>query len=54
MGCARLNWRGTHPHLSPHMLLKRLEHRFDILSGGIRDLPSRQQTLRSAIDWAGC
>ncbi len=38
--------------LSPQMLLKRLEHRFDILSGGARDLPSRQQTLRGAIDWS--
>lgn len=38
--------------LSPQMLLKRLEHRFAILSGGTRDLPSRQQTLRGAIDWS--
>jgi predicted ATPase len=38
--------------LSPQMLLKRLEHRFAILSGGTRDLPSRQQTLRSTIDWS--
>ncbi len=38
--------------LTPHTLLKRLEHRLDILSSGTRDLPSRQQTLRSAIDWS--
>jgi predicted ATPase len=38
--------------LSPQMLLKRLEHRFAILSGGARDLPSRQQTLRGAIEWS--
>ncbi len=38
--------------LSPQMLLKRLEHRFAVLSGGARDLPSRQQTLRSTIDWS--
>ena len=38
--------------LSPQMLQKRLEHRFAILSGGMRDLPSRQQTLRSTIDWS--
>ncbi len=38
--------------LSPQTLLTRLEDRFAILSGGARDLPSRQQTLRSAIDWS--
>lgn len=38
--------------LSPQMLLRRLDDRFAILSGGIRDLPMRQQTLRSAIDWS--
>jgi len=38
--------------LSPRQLLSRLEHRFDILRGGTRDLPERQQTLRSAIDWS--
>ncbi|HXD09654.1 MAG TPA: DUF4062 domain-containing protein, partial [Anaerolineales bacterium] len=38
--------------LTPHELLSRLERRFDILRGGNRDLPERQQTLRSAIDWS--
>ena len=38
--------------LSPQALLTRLEHRFDVLRGGTRDLPERQQTLRGAIDWS--
>ncbi len=38
--------------LTPHGLLTRLEHRFEILRGGTRDLPERQRTLRSAIDWS--
>jgi predicted ATPase len=38
--------------LSPKQLLSRLNKRFDILTGGLRDLPERQQTLRSAIDWS--
>jgi tetratricopeptide (TPR) repeat protein len=38
--------------LSPHGLLTRLEHRFELLRGGTRDLPERQRTLRSAIDWS--
>lgn len=38
--------------LTPHEMLARLEHRFDLLRGGVRDLPERQQTLRSAIDWS--
>jgi predicted ATPase len=38
--------------LSPGELLSRLGHRFDILRGGVRDLPQRQQTLRGAIDWS--
>src|SRR5262249_51447410 len=33
-------------------LLKRLEHRLPFLTSGARDLPARQQTLRSAIDWS--
>ncbi|HEY5902837.1 MAG TPA: DUF4062 domain-containing protein, partial [Anaerolineales bacterium] len=36
--------------LTPEQLLERLGRRFDILNGGTRDLPRRQQTLRSAID----
>ncbi|HJS17940.1 MAG TPA: DUF4062 domain-containing protein [Anaerolineales bacterium] len=38
--------------MTPHELLARLERRFDILRGGLRDLPVRQQALRSAIDWS--
>ncbi len=38
--------------LSPQMLLTRLTRRFDILKGGARDLPARQQTLRNTIDWS--
>jgi predicted ATPase len=38
--------------LSPQALLARLEQRFDLLTGGPRDLPARQQTLRATIDWS--
>jgi predicted ATPase/DNA-binding SARP family transcriptional activator len=38
--------------LSPQALLARLEQRFDLLTGGARDLPARQQTLRATIDWS--
>ena len=38
--------------LSPQALLARLERRFDLLVGGPRDMPSRQQTLRATIDWS--
>jgi predicted ATPase/class 3 adenylate cyclase len=38
--------------LSPEALLERLANSLDILSGGARDLPSRQRTLRAAIEWS--
>jgi predicted ATPase len=38
--------------LSPQALLARLEQRFDLLTGGPRDQPARQQTLRATIDWS--
>ncbi|QBD75773.1 hypothetical protein EPA93_07045 [Ktedonosporobacter rubrisoli] len=38
--------------LSLHELLDRLSHRLDILTGGPRDLPGRQQTLRQTISWS--
>lgn len=38
--------------LTPQDLLARLEKRLDLLKGGVRDLPERQQTLRSAIGWS--
>jgi predicted ATPase len=37
---------------SPHALLSRLEHRLDVLTGGARDVPARQQTLRATIAWS--
>ncbi len=37
---------------TPQALLARLDHRLNILTGGARDLPPRQQTLRGAIDWS--
>jgi tetratricopeptide (TPR) repeat protein len=33
-------------------MLARLEHRLEFLTGGGRDLPARQQTLRNAIAWS--
>jgi predicted ATPase/serine/threonine protein kinase len=38
--------------LSPSSLLTRLESRLQVLTGGARDLPRRQQTLRAAMDWS--
>jgi predicted ATPase/transcriptional regulator with XRE-family HTH domain len=38
--------------LSPEAILSRLESRLRFLTGGPRDLPSRQRTLRSAIEWS--
>jgi predicted ATPase/class 3 adenylate cyclase len=37
---------------SPEALLARLERRLQVLTGGPRDLPVRQQTLRNTIDWS--
>jgi predicted ATPase/class 3 adenylate cyclase/Tfp pilus assembly protein PilF len=36
----------------PDAILKRLETRLKLLTGGARELPERQQTLRAAIDWS--
>jgi predicted ATPase len=36
----------------PDAILTRLEKRLTLLTGGARDLPARQQTLRGAIDWS--
>jgi predicted ATPase len=38
--------------LSPSAMLVRLEGRLNLLTGGARDLPTRQQTLRSTVDWS--
>jgi predicted ATPase/class 3 adenylate cyclase/Tfp pilus assembly protein PilF len=38
--------------LPPAQLLARLDQRLKILTGGSRDLPARQQTLRAAIEWS--
>ncbi|HEY6407500.1 MAG TPA: adenylate/guanylate cyclase domain-containing protein, partial [Ktedonobacteraceae bacterium] len=38
--------------LSPQKLLARLSRRLAILTGGARDLPARQQTLRNTIEWS--
>lgn len=37
---------------TPEQLLDRLENRLGLLTSGPRDLPDRQRTLRSAIDWS--
>jgi predicted ATPase len=37
---------------TPHALLARLAHRLGVLTGGARDLPERQRTLRATIDWS--
>ena len=37
---------------NPKALLERLDRRFQLLSGGPRDLPERQQTLRDTVAWS--
>jgi predicted ATPase/class 3 adenylate cyclase len=37
---------------SPQVLRQRLGSRLNLLRGGARDLPERQQTLRDTIDWS--
>ncbi len=37
---------------SPQAMLARLEQKLAVLTGGLRDLPARQQTLRETIAWS--
>ncbi|MEO7003145.1 MAG: tetratricopeptide repeat protein, partial [Ktedonobacterales bacterium] len=46
LAAARLNL------LTPDELLQRLEQRLPLLTGGTRDAPERQQTLRTALAWS--
>jgi len=38
--------------LSPAQILERLEQRLPLLTGGAKDLPERQRTLRATIEWS--
>lgn len=38
--------------LKPAMMLEKLKKCLDTLTGGARDLPRRQQTIRGTIDWS--
>lgn len=38
--------------LPPQKMLPALSHRLEFVTGGARDLPARQKTLRGAIDWS--
>ncbi len=38
--------------LPPQMLLARLSQRLQVLTGGARDLPARQQTLQKTLAWS--
>jgi predicted ATPase/class 3 adenylate cyclase len=38
--------------LSPEQILERLEQRLPLLTGGAKDLPARQRTLRATIEWS--
>jgi hypothetical protein len=38
--------------LTPAAMLDRLDHRLKLLTGGARDLPGRQQTMRGAVAWS--
>ncbi|HZU70579.1 MAG TPA: tetratricopeptide repeat protein [Ktedonobacteraceae bacterium] len=38
--------------LSPQTLLARLDQPLNLLTGGARDVPARQQTLRNTIEWS--
>ena len=38
--------------LSPAHILERLDHRLVLLTGGARNVPERQRTLRATIEWS--
>lgn len=38
--------------LSPQAILGRLDHPLTFLTGGSRDLPERQQTIRGTVEWS--
>ena len=38
--------------LSPAQILERLDQRLPLLTGGARDMPERQRTLRATIEWS--
>jgi non-specific serine/threonine protein kinase len=38
--------------LAPQAILTKLENRLKLLTGGARDLPARQQTMRGAVEWS--
>ena len=38
--------------LPPQAILARLDDRLKLLTGGARDLPARQQTLRNTLEWS--
>jgi predicted ATPase len=40
------------PALGLEELLVRLDHTLGVLTGGLRDAPARQRTLRATIDWS--
>jgi predicted ATPase/DNA-binding CsgD family transcriptional regulator len=39
-------------HLNPSAMLARLDRRLDLLTGGMRDQPSRMQSMRAAVAWS--
>jgi len=50
-------WQSSWPRRAPRALPlaaihARLDQHLSLLTGGSRDLPGRQQTLRGAIDWS--
>jgi predicted ATPase len=38
--------------LPPQAVASRLDQRFSVLTGGARDLPERQRTLKNTLDWS--